>query len=129
MGLRNEIEGLIAQFGKDFGNQDSASVANYYAEDAKLLPPGSPLVEGRDAIRAFADGMFASGCRSLDLTTADVIEAGDCAIEVGSFVMGIEPPGADPIQDVGKYVAIYRRQSDGSLKLIVDTFNSDAPGS
>ena len=40
--------------------------------------------------------------------------------------MGIEPPGADPIQHVGKYVAVYRRQSDGSLKLIVDTFNSDA---
>src|SRR5271169_997286 len=126
MGLKNEVEGLIAQFGKDFGNQDSASVANFYAADAKLLPPGSPLVEGRDAIRTFVDGMFAAGCRSLDLKTADVIDAGDCAIEVGSFVMGIEPPGADSIQEIGKYVAIYRRQPDGSLKLIVDTFNSDA---
>jgi ketosteroid isomerase-like protein len=104
-------------------------VANFYAADAKLLPPGSPLVEGRDAIRAFADGMFAAGCRSLDLTTADVIEAGDCAIEVGSLVMGIKPPGADPIQEVGKHVAIYRRQSDGSLKLIVDAFNNDTPES
>ena len=81
MGLRNEIEGLVAQFGKDFSNQDSAMVVNFYAADAKLLPPGSPLVEGRDAIRAFADGMFAAGCRSLDLTTADVIEAGDCSDE------------------------------------------------
>ena len=100
-------------------------MANFYAADAKLLPPGSPLVEGPDAIRAFVDGMFAAGCRSLDLTTGDVIEAGDCAIEVGSFVMGIEPPGVDPIREVGKYVAICRRQADGSLKLIVDTFNSD----
>jgi ketosteroid isomerase-like protein len=129
MGLRNEVEVLIAQFGKDFDNQDSASVANFYAADAKLLPPGSPLVEGRDSIRTFVDGMFAAGCRSLDLTTGDIIEAGECAIEVGSFVMGIEPPGADPIREVGKYVAIYRRQSDGSLKLIVDTFNSDTPES
>ena len=31
--------------------------------------------------------------------------------------------------DAGKYVAIYRRQSDGSLKLIVDTFNYDTPES
>ena len=43
--------------------------------------------------------------------------------------MGIKPPGADPIQEVGKHVAIYRRQSDGSLKLIVDTFNNDTPES
>ena len=127
MGLRNEIEGLIAQFAKDFENQDAVGVASYYTEDAKFLPPGSPLLEGRDAIRAFADGMFAAGCRSLDLKTGDVMEAGDLVVEVGSFVMGIVPPGADPIQDVGKYVAIWRRQSDGSLKLIVDTFNSDTP--
>ena len=66
MGLRDEVEVLIAQFGKDFDNQDSASVANFYAADAKLLPPGFPLVEGRDAIRAFFDGMFVAGCRSLD---------------------------------------------------------------
>ena len=127
MGLRKEIEGIVEQFGKDFNNQDSAALASYYAEDAKLLPPGSPLLQGRAAIQTFADGMFAAGCRSLDLTTTDVIEAGDCAIEVGTFVMGIAPPGADPVQDVGKYVAIHRRQSDGSLKLIVDTFNSDTP--
>ena len=43
--------------------------------------------------------------------------------------MGIEPPGADPIPEVGKDVAIYRRQSDGSSKLIVDTFNNDTPQS
>lgn len=126
MGYRNEVEALAAEFSKYFDNQDSASLANFYAADAKLLPPGAPLVEGRDAVRAFVDGMFAAGCRSLDLKTGDVIDAGDCAIEVGSFVMGIELPGADPIQEVGKYVAIYRRQSDESLKLIVDTFNMDA---
>jgi len=129
VGLRNEVEELLAQFAKDFDNQDAEALANFYTPEASLLPPGSPLVVGRDAIRAYVDGMFAAGCRSLRLTTGEVIEAGDCAIEVGSFVMGIEPSGADPIEEVGKYVAVYQRQSDGSLKLIVDTFNSDAPES
>jgi uncharacterized protein (TIGR02246 family) len=126
MGHRDEVEAVDAEFSKHFDNQDSASVASMYAADAKLLPPGSPLVEGRDAIRAFVDQMFAAGARSLRLNTMDVIDAGDYAIEVGNFVMGIEPPGADPIQEVGKYVAIFGRQADGSLKLVVDTFNMDA---
>ena len=42
MGVRNEVEGLIAQFGKAFDNQDSASLANFYAADAKLCRPGLP---------------------------------------------------------------------------------------
>jgi hypothetical protein len=41
--------------------------------------------------------------------------------------MGIEPPGADPIRKIGKYVAVSRRQSDGFLTMIVDTFHTDAP--
>jgi hypothetical protein len=40
--------------------------------------------------------------------------------------MGIEPPDADPIQEIETYVAVYRRRSDGSLKLVVDTLNNDA---
>ena len=42
MGLRNEVEGLIAQFGKDFDNQDSASVANFYAQTPSSCRPGLP---------------------------------------------------------------------------------------
>ena len=126
MGIRDEVEQLHAEYAKHFGNQDSAGVATLYTADARYLPPGIPLVEGRDAIRAFIDGVIALGGRSLELKTGHIIEAGDCVIEVGSFVLGIEAPGADPFQVAGKSVAVYGRQSDGSLKLIIDAFNMDA---
>jgi ketosteroid isomerase-like protein len=73
--------------------------------------------------------MFASGARGLELNTLDVLEADDLAVEVGRYTMTIQPPGGDVMRDVGKYVAVWRRQADGGLKLVVDTFNSDSPAS
>ena len=37
-------------------------------------------------------------------------------------------PGVEgPIPDHGKYIEIWRRQSDGSWKVALDIFNSDLP--
>jgi hypothetical protein len=41
MGLRSEVEGLLAEFAEDFGNQDSASLANFRASPA-VAADGSP---------------------------------------------------------------------------------------
>jgi ketosteroid isomerase-like protein len=56
-----------------------------------------------------------------------MLEGGDLEIEVGRYTLGMQPPGADPMVDNGKYVAVWRRDTDGKLKMVVDTFNTDAP--
>ncbi len=127
MGRRDDVEAIHAEYSRHFGKQDSAGVANLYTEDARYLPPGFPLVEGRDAIRAFMDGIFAWVFRSLDLQTQDLIDAGDYVIEIGSFGLGADSQDADQVQAAGKSVAIYRRGSDGSLRLAIDAFNMNAP--
>lgn len=126
---RQEIETIAADFAKAFANQDAEAVSGFYAADATLLPPNALLLKGRAAIRSFVEEMFSSGARSLELTTLDVLAGGDLEVEVGRFRMAFQPRGVDPFTEDGKYVAVYRRQGDGSLKLAVDTFNSDAPAS
>lgn len=44
--------------------------------------------------------------------TGEVIEDGDLVIDIGTLLIGGEPSG--------RYVVVYRRQGDGSLKLAVD---------
>ncbi len=124
---RTEIETVLIDFVKAFNNHDAAGLAAFYTADARMLPPDAPMIVGRSGIEAMAQDMFDMGCQSLDLETVDVIESGDLQVEVGRYTMVIQPPGADPIQDVGKYVAVHQRQSDGTLKLAVDTFNRDQP--
>jgi hypothetical protein len=46
--------------------------------------------------------------------------------------MTVTPPGAaEPVGDEGKYVEIWRKQPEGSWKVVLDIFNSDlaAPAS
>src|SRR5437763_3412388 len=114
--MRNEIEALAAEFSKAFTNRDVDAVGSFYAENAKVLTPNAPLVEGRAGLREAVQQYYAMGAEGLQLHTTDVIESGDLAIEVGRYEMTIRPPGQDSLIDVGKYVAVHQRQSDGSLK-------------
>ena len=123
MGVRDEISELITEFCKAVDNQDAQAVASFYADGIRFLPPDAPMIEGRSGVQGFVEQMFGAGMRSLDLATLDVLEGGDLAVETGRFTMGFE---GDAKVD-GKYVAVWGRQSDGSLKLVVDTFNTDAP--
>jgi ketosteroid isomerase-like protein len=124
---RAEIEGRAEDFSKVFATHDAAAMAAFYTADAKFLAPNAPMIESRAGIEAFGKEMFAAGGQSLKLETTDVLEGGDLEIEVGRYTMGIQPPGADSMVDNGKYVAVWRRDTDGKLKMVVDTFNTDAP--
>ena len=112
---------------KAVGNHDAAGVAALYATDARLMPPGEPMVTGRDAIEAWGQGMFDMGVKSLDMNEIDLIQAGDLTVSVGHYRLVVEPPGADRMEDVGKYLEVYRTKADGSVEIILDTFNSDQP--
>jgi ketosteroid isomerase-like protein len=124
---RAEIEGRAEDFSKVFATHDAAAMAAFYTADAKFLAPNVPMIEGRAGIEAFGKEMFAAGGQSLELQTLDVLEGGDLEVEVGRYTMGIQPPGGDPMVDNGKYVAVWRRDAEGGLRMAVDTFNSDAP--
>lgn len=127
MTLREEVESLNAAFGKAVANQDLAAVADFYVSDAKLLPPGSPMLEGRDSIKGFFQMMLDAGVRALELDSVVVDGTEDFAVDIGRYRMTMEPPGADRMIDVGKYVVVLKRQPDGALRLAYDTFNSDQP--
>lgn len=122
MGTKDEIAELLTAFCKAVDNQDAIGVARFYTADARMLAPDAPMIEGQAGIEGFVRQLFDAGLRSLGLETVDVLESGDLAVELGRFTMGFTPEGTQ----VGKYIAVYR-QPDGALKIVADTFNSDAP--
>jgi ketosteroid isomerase-like protein len=42
-------------------------------------------------------------------------------------VLTTPDPAGKPVTDRGKYVTIWKKQADGSWKVIADIFNSDLP--
>ena len=60
--------------------------------------------------------------------TQDLIVSGEYAIETGTYDISSQVPKATkPMRDVGKYLVVWRKQPDGTYKIIRDIANSDLP--
>jgi ketosteroid isomerase-like protein len=122
------IRRLDAEFMQAAGARDAgALVKAFYAADAALMPPNHPLVTGRTAIQGFLQGLIDGGLTSVKLETRVTASAGDLAYGRGRYTLSLSPAGATPVEDVGKYVVVYRRQADGTWRAVADIFNSDHP--
>ena|SRR5437868_5607573 len=107
------------------GNVDG--MVSFYADDAILMPPGAPVMNGKAAIRQFWSGLTSLGAIDAKLTTDDVIQSGNLAAETGHFELSITPQGApNPIKDNGKYLVVWRNDG-GEWKIVRDIFNSSVP--
>ena len=127
-GVADAIRRLDSEFVKAANAKNAAALVKaFYAPDAVLMPPNHELVEGRDKIQGFLQGLIDSGLTSLKLETTTIASAGDLAYGRGQYAMALSPPGATPVQDVGKYVVVYRRQPSGAWRAVSDIFNSDQP--
>jgi uncharacterized protein (TIGR02246 family) len=129
MGTKDQIQGVDEAYEKAVANQDVDAIVDLYTPDGFFLPPDSPVAKGSDAIRAVLQAYIDGGVQSLDLETTVLDDQGDVVIEVGQYKLGVQPPGSDPVTDLGKYLQVFKRQADGSFLIAYDAFNSDQPDS
>ena len=127
MGTKDQIQGVDEVYEKAVANQDIDAIVALYTRDGFFLPPNSPIAKGSDAYRRCAPGVLRCRRRVLDLETTVLDDQGDVVVEVGQYKLGLQPPGADPVTDIGKYLQVFKRQADGSFLIVYDCFNSDEP--
>ncbi len=107
------------------GNRNFAALDDVYTSDARILPPGAPLVTGREAIKKFwSDLVQEANAKSAALASVDVMPAGDGVVEIGRATLTVAPQG-DPTDIEVKYV-VYWRQENGRWKWHVDIWNQNA---
>ena len=122
------IRRLDSEFMKAANARNAAGVVKaFYAPDAVLMPPNHALVEGHAQIQSFLQGLIDSGFTSIKLETTTIASAGDLAYGRGHYTLALSPPGGAPVQHVGKYIVVYRRQANGAWRAVSDIFNSDQP--
>lgn len=109
-----------------FGKRNLAALDDVYTSDARMLPPGAPMVSGRSAIKAFWGNAIESlNATSAVLESVEVLAAGDGMVEIGRATLTAAPQGQTPMQMEAKYV-VYWRQEDGRWKWHVDIWNANA---
>jgi len=103
----------------------TAYTEHYYTSDGIILPPNAEAIEGKENIISFL-GSFPP-ITDMQFNHIKVEGAGDIAYVYGRYFLAMEGEGEEAIQDNGKYLEIWKRQSDGSWKVAIDIFNSDLP--
>lgn len=119
--LRQGIDTANRRFETDFNAGDPAGAARgVYSRDARVLPPGAPMVAGRDAVERFwATAAADMGIRAVRLSTLELVPLGDGAVEIGRATLTL----AAGAEVAAKYVVVWK-QEDGAWMWDVDIWNT-----
>jgi len=123
------IKAMAVAWGQAQTAGDAAALSDQYADDAVRLDPNAPMKMGKEAIHSAKRAYFGQ-YRDEEVDVAeDVRVVGDLAFARGTYTTKMTPkvPGAAVLDDKGKWLTAYRRQADGSWKIVVDIWNSDLP--
>ncbi|MBA2605080.1 MAG: DUF4440 domain-containing protein [Acidobacteria bacterium] len=119
--VRRSIDDANRKFVETFNAGDPGRAAReVYTQDARVLPPDSPLLEGRDAIVQFWETAAQQlGIRSVELSTMALETVSDVPYEIGHADIGL----LSGQQVRFKYVVIWK-QEDGRWRWHVDIWNT-----
>jgi ketosteroid isomerase-like protein len=107
---------------RDFNEGDAMRTAAHYADDAQILPPQRPAIDGRPAIAAYFQANIDKYIGLGNDTQWSVVR-GDIAIEQGVYNIRNVRVGQDV--EAGKYIRIWKR-INGDWRLYRDMFSSDS---
>ncbi len=101
----------------------------FLTDDAILMPANAPAVVGKEAIREFVSALMASAelTVSHDLSKVEVSRSGDLAYVSYAYEIVLTPPEGQAVTDRGKDISVFKKQLDGSWKVVIDIWNSDQP--
>lgn len=109
-----------------FGKRNFEALDDIYTTDARILPPGAPMISGRQAIKEFWSNLIQSAnAKSAVLASEEVIATGDGVVEIGRATLTVQPQEGAAAEMTAKYV-VYWREEDGKWKWHIDIWNQNS---
>ena len=126
--VKQAIKADEAKWNKDVKAKDTEGLAGHYADDAFFVPPGAPPADGSTPIRQFYATALTDP--AIDVTIAsdkvDVADSGDLAYSRGHFSEKYTDKKTGKVMtSTGTYLAVYKKQDDGSWKIVADYAAAD----
>ena len=124
--LRRDSEWAdLAAAGKDVDK-----VVSYWTDDAVLIFPGQPIIEGKAAIRAYVVSCFSIPVFKIHWKSSKVTFSpdGKLAYMAGTDdEMTVPGPNGTPMTLHLRGIAIWRLDADGQWRCVVDISNEEPP--
>jgi ketosteroid isomerase-like protein len=126
--LKSQIDKINKEMSVAMVQGNSEKMLSMYTDDAISLPSYRPMQVGIAEIRKANTEDMKSGWKTtaFELNNQKIITSGNLVTDIGTYKISMSMPGSDkPMDDHGKYLTIYEKQKDGSLKVKVETWNTD----
>lgn len=108
---------------------DVDKIMTYWSDDAILMIPGLPTINGKDAIRKMIEGSKGSAPKMTwdSPSSINVSQSGDLAyVMTKNHITMTDSTGHSMTQD-NKALLIWKKQTDNSWKESVVIFNAEPP--
>jgi ketosteroid isomerase-like protein len=111
-----------------FEGKDIDRIVSYWSDDAHLLQPGLPPIEGKAAIRAFVSASLKIPGFKIHWVSEKPVFSPDGKMAYVLSAVETTAPGANGALESthGRSVTVWRRDADGVWRCVVDISN-DAP--
>jgi ketosteroid isomerase-like protein len=110
-------------------NTDVDEEMSYIAEDAILIPPNGPLIEGKEVFEALIKDMKKTewdlGEPGRGVKTLEISSSGDLAYDIGKYDMVNKTPEG-PVRQKGYFVTLYKK-IEGQWKFMGQIWNNIEP--
>jgi len=123
-----KIRDIESAWVQEAAAKDVEKATGHYTDDAVLMISGSPAAKGKEAVHAAWNALLEDPNVKLTFSAdrVDLSASGDMATTKGSYTLTVtNPKTKKPIEDKGSYLTVYKKQADGSWKVIEDVTASE----
>ena len=117
------LQQTIADFDNAWDTGDTEKKLEIFADDGIFLGQGSEMVIGTQALRENFEDLPDDIKWNFNRDKVKVEMEGSIAFEVVKQLTTITQPGQEPRTIPQKYVHVWKKQRDGSWKVIIDIYN------
>lgn len=109
--------------------QDVERVVSYWADDARVIEPGQPVIAGKAAIRAYVAASFKMPGFHIHWVSEPPVFSADGTLAYMPGTDEMTVPGTDgrPVTVRMRGVAVWRRDPDGVWRCVIDIANEAPP--
>jgi ketosteroid isomerase-like protein len=126
--FKGKIEKINAEMAKAMMAGKNTADLGYYATDVISMPNNDTIIEGLEALKKSNEEMMKMDMKvtSFKTTISKVTVCNNLITEIGKYEISLTSAKmTEPMSDMGKYLTIWEKQADGSLKIKLEMWNTD----
>lgn len=128
MNVEGMVADMLATIDASVRQGDIAKSLEYVADDIVHLPPGGPALVGKHALSRWQKDFYGTFSVDMAHNPDETHDCGELVVHRGTVTGTMthkETRESSPLNN--KYLFVFRKEPDGSLKLWRAMFNSNVP--